>query len=142
MTRDELVALIDAKVSQEHDYNTSADALWETAEATFNYVASELGVTGFQAGFAAMMFLRKVNGWDSPFAVIQAEDMLYPQYDILARVRRYLDEWRPWAADEARKRLAEGDRTHVHPNVWRRWEDLAATGLTVVSDDGDCDGDG
>lgn len=136
MTRDELMAFIDEKVGQEHDYNTSADALWQTAEATFNYVASELGATGFQASYAALKLLGKINGYNCPFAVVKAEELVFPQYDVAGKVAGWLESWKPWAADEARKKLAESDPEHVHPDVWSHWERLAATGLTVQLNDG------
>lgn len=136
MTRDELIAFIDEKVSQEHDYNTSADALWEVAEAAFNYVASELGVTGFQAGYASMMLLKKTKGLDCPVAVIHGDDLLYPQYDIPAKVAEWIEGWKPWAGEQARKLLAKSDPEHVHPDVWRRWEELALIPAEVQHNDG------
>lgn len=128
MTRDELIAFIDETVAGPHDYNTSADAMWKCAVEAFNYAADQVGATGFQAGYAALAFLREVNHWDFPFAVIKGEEMLYPQYDIPAKVAGWLREWRTWAGEEARKRIAEhdGERNWVSPAVWARWEELAA----------------
>ncbi len=124
-TPEELSAYIATLVDRPHDYGTSAYAMSLAATAAFQYVAGVLGCTGFQASCADMDILRRTRSIKGPFMLIDGEQMLYPQYDIPARVAEALDGWREWAAEEAKKRLAEDGGT-AHLNVKARWEELAA----------------
>ena len=45
----ELSDYIESLVQQEHDYGTCVYAMSMAATSAFNYVAHQLGVTGFQA---------------------------------------------------------------------------------------------
>ena len=110
-------------------YADAADALWKCALAAFNYAADQVGASGWQASFAELAFLQHSRGLKGPFAIIDANDMLFPQYDIRARVEKYLEEWRPWAVEQAKAKLAEwegrGRGDGPAPRVRERWEDLA-----------------
>jgi hypothetical protein len=112
-------------------YEQSADALWKAALAAFNYVAYIQGVTGFQASWAELQFLARSRGIKGPFAILDSAQMLYPQYDLPAKVEQWFEEWRPWLAEEARRKIAEEEEKNpqgfgVHPNVWAHWQMLAA----------------
>ncbi len=120
----ELTEYIQALCKRQHDYGTCVYAMSLASVATFNYVASCLGTTGFQAGCADLDILRRTRRLEGPFAIIYGDNMLYPQYDIPAKVQEMLDEWKPWAAEEAAKKL-DGDTTHAHPNVIAHWKKLA-----------------
>jgi hypothetical protein len=109
-------------------YGAAADAMWKCALAAFNYAADQVGATGWQASWAEMIFLKHSRGLKGPFALIDGNDLLYPQYDIPRKVERLLVEWGPWAGEEARKRLAECDADRAvepAPRVRARWEELA-----------------
>lgn len=124
-TAEELAEYIASLTDREHDYGTCVYAMSLAATATFNYVGSKLGVTGFQASCADMDVLRRTRSYDGPFMVINGNDMLYPQYDILGKVSDALLEWRGWAAEEARKKLA-ADNNFACENVIAHWKTLAA----------------
>lgn len=124
-TVEELSVYINDLVAQEHDYGTCCYAMSLAATASFNFVASKLGVTGFQASCADLDVLRRTRCIESPFAIIKASDMVSPQYDLQAKLGELMDSWMPWAAEEAAKNLAE--KNHAHPNVKAHWERLAAT---------------
>ena len=104
---EELTAELAYLASKEHDYNSSAEAIWQAALAAFNFMANQVGATGFQASWAALRFYGQAMHIDGPFLVLRAEDALYPQYDLPGRLQQFLDEARDWLADEARKSLAE-----------------------------------
>ncbi len=123
---EELAAYIDGLVNQEHDYNTSGYAMAQAAVAAFNFVASRLGVTGFQASCAALAVYGKLMSIDGPFGVVMGEEMLYPQYDLGEQVAGWQRKWTEWASGEAKKMLAESDPTFVNHRVWAHWEMLAA----------------
>lgn len=123
-TEEELMSYIDSLVQRQHDYGTCCYAMSLAATAAFNYVASRLGTTGFQASCADLDFIRRSRGIKGPFMMINAEDMVYPQYDIHGKVNEFLAESKPWAAEQAKKNLVEaGD--HAHPNVVAHWKKLA-----------------
>lgn len=126
----ELTAFIQDTLAADHDYETSAQALHDITVAAFNVAARALGSSGFQASWAALRFLGTVNSIDGPYAVVKAEDMVYPQYPTLAdRAAQLEREWTPWAADQAREKLAElqqreADGLPTHPKVIAHWEQL------------------
>ena len=123
-TQDETLEIIRAVTEREHDYGTCVYAMSIAAQAAFNYVCTTLGTTGFQASCADLDFVRRNRLLKGPFALYKGEDMLFPQYDIEAQVRETLAEWKPWAKEEAAKKLAEVD--HAHPDVIDHWQRLAA----------------
>jgi len=127
-TREELHATIDALIDGEHDYGTCVYAMSLAAVAAYNFVAHELGATGFQASCADLDILRRNRSIDGPFALIKGEDMLYPQYDIEAKVREYLSGWQEWASKEAKKKLADPTTIGAAPSVIAHWQKLAALG--------------
>ncbi len=119
-----LAAYIATLVDREHDYGTCVYAMSLAAVAAFNYVAGQLGVTGFQASCADLDVLRRTRRFKGPFMVIDAENALYPQYDLPARLAKSMTEWAPWLKTEAEKLLAENNE-HTHPDVVAHWKRLA-----------------
>lgn len=130
-TPEELSNYIRDLVEINHDYGTCAHAMSMAATAAFNYVAKQLGTTGFQAGYAAMDVLRRVNGIDCPFIVIKAEDDLYPQYNNIAKVIEAQEQWKKWVTDKAIEKL-ENHKDSAATQVVEHWQKLAARGSASV----------
>lgn len=147
---DELVRELRAAIEFDYiadgvGYNRSAEALWKAALLAFNWVAGELGVTGFQASWAALHFYGQAMNIEGPFMIVKVEDALYPQYDLPKRLNDFIAEQRGWLAEEAAKKLAdyEAEPTYsytdddgtehsgpsVHPNVVAHWRSLVAAVL-------------
>jgi hypothetical protein len=122
-TKEQLVEYIESLVNRQHDYGTCVYAMSMAAEAAFNYVAGKEGCTGFQASCADLDFVRRVRLLKGPFMLIKAEDMLYPQYNLFDKLSESMEKWKPWAKEEAVKKLAETD--HAHPDVIAHWKKLA-----------------
>lgn len=120
---DELTEFIRSMVDRPHSYGTCPYATSLAAVAAFYYVASQLGITGFQASCADLDVLRRTRHLEGPFAILNARKLLYPQYNLYQDACRLIDEWKPWAAEEARKELAENPE--AHPNVIAHWRRLA-----------------
>lgn len=133
-TAEELAAYIADQVGGRHDYGSCVYAMSLAATAAFNYVASKLGVTGMQASCADLDVLRRTRRIKGPFAIIDANNMLYPQCDIQEKVREYLAGWTPWAAKEAAK-LLEEPLEYAHPNVIAHWKKLASRHTGGQSDE-------
>lgn len=118
--------------------------MWKAAVAAFNYAASRVGASGFQASWAALRFYGEVMHIDGPYTIIQLHDALYPQYDLPGRVQGFIAEQAPWLAEQATAKLADYDarptvtytdddgnevtRPSVHPDVVAHWRKLAAAG--------------
>jgi hypothetical protein len=121
-TKDELVSVIGSLVDRPHDYGTCVYAISLSAAAAFNYAASVLGASGFQASCADLDILRLTRGLDD-FMILKAEDLLYPQYDPMGQAAKFLKDARPRLAGKARQLLR--DPAGVHPQVLARWSELA-----------------
>jgi hypothetical protein len=122
---DQLQQYINSLVERPHDYGSCAYAMSLAAVAAFQYVASKLGTTGFQASCADLDFIRRTRNLKGPFMLIDAEKMLYPQYDIRNNLEEALEKWKPWAAEEAEKKLAEAT-SYAADSVRSHWIYLAS----------------
>src|SRR6202789_1203352 len=122
-TEKQLNQYIASLVKRNHDYGTCVYAMSMAATATFNYVAGQLGVTGFQSSCADMDILRRTRHLKGPFMIVNGEDALYPQYDFVGRVEKAMEEWKPWLKEEAQKKLDE--KGQAHPDVVAHWKRLA-----------------
>lgn len=123
-TPEALSGYIAGLVDRPHDYGTCVYAMSMAATAAFHYVAHKLGVTGFQASCADMDILRRTRGYKNGFMILNADDLLYPQYDLRQRADEWIDKTLPRLAPIARERLAENG--HMHPNVRAHMERIAA----------------
>lgn len=121
----DLSEYIESLVERKHDYGTCVYAMSLAATASFNYVASKLGVTGFQASCADLDILKRTRGLKCPFILLKAEDMLYPQYDLHGKLAQAMEEWKEWAKEQAIQKLNENKDKEVHHDFWARWEALA-----------------
>lgn len=125
---EQLTLIIQALAEREQDYGSCVYSMSIAATATFYYMAHLLGVTGFQSSCADMDLIRRTRGYDGPVLLVNGSNYLYPQYDLMERVREFIDEaCKPWAAKEARKQIEEhkDKSTSVHPNVLAHWQELA-----------------
>lgn len=121
---EDLAAYIEGLVRRPHDYGTCVYAMSLAANAAFNFVAGQLGVSGFQASCADLDFLRRTRRMeDRPFAIVDGEKLLFPQYDIRRDVERYIKEWTPWAAEKALEFLST--KENAAPRVVEHWKKIA-----------------
>jgi hypothetical protein len=130
-TTEELIEYIESLTERDHDYGTCVYAMSLSATAAFKHVAHKLGATGFQAGCADLDVVRRTRRIEGPFIILKGEDMLYPQYDLVNRLREAMDEWRKWAAEEARKLISRQKESgesgeSVSPRVAAHWNDLVS----------------
>lgn len=121
----QLIEYIGSLVDRSHDYGTCVYAMSMAATATFNYVASKLGCSGFQASCADLDIVRRTRSLKGPFMLIDGENSLYPQYDLQAKLSEAMEGWKPWLKEQAEKHIAEANE-HVHPDVLEHWKRLAS----------------
>lgn len=134
-TEEELVAYIremaawpNSTTDAVEGYGRCVYAMSYAAVATFNYIASTLGVTGFQAGCADLDILTHTRGMKHGFLILNGNDVLYPQYDLVEKAREFVGQCR-MSEDirtEARRLLAEA--TNAAPAVAARWQEIADAG--------------
>ena len=119
-------------------YGEAPRAIAQAALAVAWQLASEFGITGFQAGFVMFDFIRdwQYRGNRSGLKVVDYDKMLYPQYahDFEKNIKDYT-----WAALQAQaQELLEKDGENVHPNVKEHWMSIATGnvpfGYTVSED--------
>lgn len=123
---DEQLAVVQAAGDAESGYNAAAAFARDVATAAFNYAAHRQGLTGFQASWAVLAFTKEALNIKGPLAIIDADQMLYPQYPTPSeKAREYEERWRPALADMAEQKLAEHNKKDVAPAVWEHWRKLA-----------------
>lgn len=107
-------------------YSKCAEAMSQAALAAFELVARDLGVTGWQASYAELDFLRRSRRIEGPWGIYQMHDALYPQYDVVGRIEkaRWSDDTVRWLGDQAEKRLTE--ERHAADTVIAHWHSLVA----------------
>jgi hypothetical protein len=124
-TMDEFLEYVKQIEDQPQDYNSIAKALTNATVAFFNYFASKHGMTGFQASWSGLQFLAKTRGIEAPFMIVDSSKMLYPQYDLIADVEKFLDDVKPELSKMAKERLEKDNDGFVSKNVLQRWKELA-----------------
>ena len=107
-------------------YGACVYAMANASLATFRYMASQLGATGFQASCADMEFLVQNRGYANGMMLLNAEDLLYPQYDLKDRVEKWIAKSRVKLAPVAATKLVETSSNNISVAVRARWEEIAA----------------
>ena len=124
----ELKEYISSLVNREHDYGTCVYAVSLASVATFNFMAGQLGITGFQASMADLDILRRTRNLKQGFRILNYENLLFPQYltrEHFPTQDDLLEENKEELSKEAKRLLAERDGD-VHPEVKARWEYVAS----------------
>lgn len=121
----ELKKLIDGVVNKPHDYNTSAEAIVKVLVLAAHYVYHKLGNSGFQASWADLEFLSINRRMKNGFRIFDAENLLYPQYDLDQEFREWKEKSLKELKPVAQELLKREDLNHVSPNVLRRWKEIA-----------------
>lgn len=121
---EDFVRYINELENQPHDYNSIAEALIKATVAFFNYFACKHGMTGFQTSWSGLQFLGVTRNIEAPFMIVDSGKLLYPQYDLLNDVKKFLEESKPTLAKLAKENLKDVDQ-FTSPNVNERWKELA-----------------
>jgi len=129
-TKEELDSIINALAERDQDYGTCVYSMSIAAEAAFRYIASKLGVTGFQASCADLDFFRRIRGYKFGFQVINMENLLYPQYkdELSVNPKKLLEDprTRKVIKAEAKKLLSDKSKSSADGDVIKHWKKLAA----------------
>lgn len=129
----ELTEYISDLRDKQHDYGTAVYAMSMAAVATFNYMASFLGVTGFQASCADLDILRRTRSLKAPFMIVNLDKALYPQYDILGDVAKFISNHDDWIYEMAYKKLEEeNEQKEKCPNYFPASEKVVAHWCNII----------
>lgn len=120
----ELIDYIREQLDGPQTYNSAAESLANISVAAFNYAAHMQGATGFQAGWAGLQFIRIIRGIEGPFAILDSNQLLYPQYNLLGQVIEWIEKWKVELAPKA-KEMLETVGDNAHPNVVEHWRQMA-----------------
>lgn len=125
-TLDDLIDLIKGLSTKSHDYNSSAEAMVTATVAVFEFMGRSVGATGFQGDWASLEILRKIKRIKGPFGIVSANNMLYPQYNEVEKVKKWQKEWAGWLKDEAVKSLEDPGLAVL--SVTSHWKSLVQNG--------------
>lgn len=106
-------------------YGTAPRAIAQAALAVAWYLASDFGITGFQAGFVMWEFIRdwQYSNNECGMKIVNYDDMLYPQCDYKFDKVISKDTFEA-LQKKAKKNLEECD--YAHPNVINHWKSIAS----------------
>lgn len=121
-SREELNEYLNKLEDEDLDYGKCVYVMSLGATATFNYLAHKIGVTGFQASCADLDILRRTRSMDR-FMIVNLENALYPQYDLVAKLNKYLEDNKDYLAERATELLTSIEP--AHPEVINHWKRLA-----------------
>lgn len=79
-TIEDLTTYLQMLEGEADDYGKCVYCMSLAAWAAFNFMASKIGATGFQASCADMAFVTKVRGLKHGWRLIDYGNLLYPQY--------------------------------------------------------------
>ena len=123
---DELVKYISHLENMEHDYGTACYAISMAAVATFNYMASKLDITGYQASCAGLDIIKRIRRLESGFTIMDYDKCFYPQYlnsqEYFPSAQYIIDNNKEWFAKKAKEKLE--NITGASENVIQHWKYL------------------
>lgn len=123
---DELISFLqNVKENCNTGYGEAPRAIAQAALATAWYLASEFGITGFQAGCVMWDFMRdwSFSGNKCGLKIVDYDDMLYPQYEYKFTDRvLYTDTFE--AMQKEAKELLTNSKG-AHPDVIAHWQSIA-----------------
>lgn len=131
-TLEDLTKYIEDLVDREHDYGTCVYATSMAATATFQFMAGQLGITGFQASCAGMDILSRTRGfkWGK---LLNYDDLLYPQYwneEHFPSLATLLDDNRVELGKRAQELIDKNKDRVVSEVVMNHWKSLiTASGI-------------
>ena len=101
-------------------YNDAAYGPALAAIAAFNYTATQMGLSGFQASYSEMLFLKKLRNIKHGFKILNFDNLLYPQYlkdfNLSAEtlIRKNLDELKKAAKEGLERGLNASQEVRDH----------------------------
>lgn len=125
-TETDLLSYINSLLEREHDYGTAVYAMSCASVATFYYMSSKLGVTGFQASMAELDILKRTRDMKNGFMILDYHNLLYPQYlneEHFPSFNKLLNDNKDMLKKEAINLLEKNPK--AHPSVLNHWKYLA-----------------
>jgi hypothetical protein len=125
---EDLTSYIEQLKKRSHDYGTCCYAMSMSAVAAFNYIASALDVSGFQASCAGLDILKRTRDLDFGFQILDFKKLMYPQYvynkEYFPNSHELIEKHKAMLQKKAIEMLEENK--NPHPDVKAHWERLAS----------------
>jgi hypothetical protein len=114
-------------LNNNNDYGQAVYAISLACVATFNFMAKELGITGFQASCADLDILRRTRRMENGFKILNFDRLLYPQYvdEFNITYEKLLSDNIENLSLAAKKKLEEMEDFPAHPDVVKHWEKIS-----------------
>ena len=117
-------------LKKEHDYTSAMKVTARLTYEFFDYVASKLGLSGFQASWAQLEFLKLARHYEHGFMIVDFGNVLYPQYyhdrKHFPSAKQILMDNLDYFKKQAEKLLKE--RPCAHPEVRKHWKWIMSLG--------------
>jgi hypothetical protein len=112
-----------------HDYGTVVHATAASSLAAGHLLASQQGITGFQAGCVNWEWIKRWNCWEGPMQIRRFQNMLYPQYDYTFGPTISTETWK-WLQEQAVESLARNSKEEeplgASTRVVEHWQSIVA----------------
>ena len=129
-TPEELARFITELASVASGYNQTGYSVARALLATEHLMAHMLGTTGFQHEYARLAFLQESMHSKTGIAIIDFDQLMYPQYDIVEKVTKWIEEQKKSKGFKkaVRELIREDDSgenfMRACPDVREHWESL------------------
>ncbi len=124
-TLETLPTFIESIINYNHDYGTICHAVTAAGIGAMYAVnkSEQGGITGFQAGCIMWEFIRVWMHMEQPLALIDYQDMLYPQYEGRFQKTITIKTWE-WLQKQASEKLTDSLSSKASDKVKAHWQSI------------------
>ena len=128
---DDLKKFIMEMVQNGQSYDTAPYAVALASYATFKYMALRLGISGFQASWADMQFIKRTRKMKDGFRIINYSELLYPQYEYKFNlnmdklIEENIEHLKPRAIELLEENKNDDGSYSAHEDVVKHWKRIA-----------------
>ena len=128
---DDLKKFITTMEQNGQSYDTAPYAVALASYATFMYMAGRLGISGFQASWADMQFLKRTRNMKDGFRILDYSELFYPQYEdkfnlsMDKLIEENIEYLRPKAIELLEKNKNDDGSYSAHEEVVKHWKRIA-----------------
>lgn len=127
-TKEDLMALLDEVMAEDHDYGTIITAMGIMATAICRVIdkSPQGGISGFQASCVPWAFHQEFcdRGKFKPYQLIDWSEMLYPQYEVNFTRKTISEGTFKWLQKQAAQQLR--NTRMMHPHVREHMQKIVA----------------
>ena len=128
---DDLKKFITEMEQNGQSYETAPYAVALASYATFMYMAGRLGISGLQASWADMQFLKRTRNMKDGFRILDYSELLYPQYEYKFNlsmdklIEENIEHLKPKAIELLENNKNDDGTYSAHEDVVTHWKRIA-----------------